>query len=164
MNYIMCRLLLYRPHLAHVSEILFYFYSTVLWQPSVYNTDPDIPCIYTLSIGEDNVIWNSTEEGAHSQYVKHLLLTMQNEWKINQLVQPKKCLKLLELPANSSKTNNPLLEPSSDLFSEESSWPLVRQPKITSPYIILQHFFRVTFIPLCGCCIQQTRCNWAAPC
>lgn len=111
--------------MAHVSEILFYFYSTVLWQPLVYNTE--IPCVYTLSIGEDNKIWNTTESGLHSHYIKQLLSTIETEWKL-KIVQPKSCLNALILPSNASASDPDILSsfaPPAALFSEENSWPLV---------------------------------------
>ena len=117
--------------MAHVSEILFYFYSTVLWQPLVYHTVPEIPCVYTLSIGEENKLWNTTETGLHYHYIKQLLNAIESEWKV-KIVQPKSCLNALVLPSTASTSDPDSLSnfsPATTLFSEENSWPLVHYMK-----------------------------------
>ena len=150
--------------MAHVSEILFYFYSTVLWQPLVYNTE--IPCVYTLSIGEDSKIWNTTESGLHSQYIRQLLNTIENEWNL-KIIQPKSCLDPLVLPSDASISDPDIssrFATSASLFSEENSWPLVCYMKCvhsTTVVINVCYFFvfRGTSILLSGYCIQRTLCS-----
>jgi len=98
---------------------LFYFYSTVLWQTSVFNVHGNVPCVYSLSIGNHSSIWNASDDTAHTQYIKHLVSTIENEWKI-KIIQYKNCLNDLILPANTVSTN---YASASELFSEENTWP-----------------------------------------
>ena len=105
------------PHFPHVNEILFYFYSTVLWQSDIYSIENNIPCVYSISIGETNRIWNTSLKDSNTQWLLPFINALEDKWHI-KVIQPKKCLEVNILSNNHIGSNIKV-----NVNSEEKTWP-----------------------------------------